>query len=163
MYTQRKKHIKNPKVTSNNSSIDPSRVVSFGHAGGRLEYWAPRCVYPNANRSQSWLSSFFFLLFFFKDSHTRQLTGKSIILPLFPPARALNVALDFAYSHPCVDSLRTLSVRPKHMGATRPNTRLFSKLHKESTFPPRKEQQLPSPSRQVPYDGWVVADGGVRK
>lgn len=38
VHTQKKSTSKNTKVTSNNSSIDLGRVVSFGHAGGCLKY-----------------------------------------------------------------------------------------------------------------------------
>lgn len=54
------------------------------------------------------------------------------------------------------------------MGATlliqNANTRLFSKCYKVNV-PTIKRTTIAvtSPSRQVPYDGWVVAAGWVRK
>lgn len=65
--------------------------------------------------------------------------GKEFNSPtLFPFGRALNVALDFAYSHPCVD----VQWGPKHIDASLPSIRgpetrnanmhLFSEHHKEN-------------------------------
>jgi len=52
----------------------------------------------------------FFLLVLFQRLPHKAADGKEYNSPtIFPFGLVLNVALDFTYSHPCVDSLRTLN------------------------------------------------------
>lgn len=128
-------------------------------------------VYPNANRSQSWLSSFFLppLLLFQRLPHTAA-DGKEYNSPtIFPFGRVLNVALDFAYSHPCVDRWGR-SMRLKHGDATLPSLR-GPKTPKECpthisflssimriNLPTMKRTKVAITSHSVLCDRWAVAN-----